>query len=661
MKKWLNKTNICIGVITLLALVARIFCCFWGRPMVLHPDEPVIINEVMDMLSRHSWESFRYDRPDQFEIKCDAILFTIVSWIKYGMPAYTASSEHGMAFFMLGRAFTALWGTALIPLSAAFCKRLCRNKEINSDVVQISAAVLVAFSSIFVQHSAYVTPDIVLTFFVFLFAYFCMRYIDDGKLSDLVVCAISTGIGITIKYPAAILCIMIAFMIIYRAIKEKKYIHIIQYGASSIILILAVMFVIVPNLFTDIGSVIEEIHQQARSGHLGADGLGLFGNMWFYVTTAAENIGWISVIPFAAGLVWLFRNPSSSNLSLLTGAVFWFCLSVMPLHWVRWGIPMYIFYFIVTAIGIGTCLKWSKYLIAVKKVPGKICLAASCVVLALLYLNSGLSAAAITKLSLKEDTRLTAAAFCEENGITKNNCFYEGYTPFAPYSAIQGTGFFFLTDEGVNVKPYNAAKNYFMMSSSFSNRYYAEPERYKNQIAIYSGLNERYKLIYEAYPDGNYIQKPWSAENIVYSLSYLINNSGLTGNEMYIYEMQPEFVSIASVQQNGQYLSITKSDKGSYASLSSEKMSWCLSDTELGGKAFGYSTSSWVLDWTSSPLFLSKSSGAETENWELVQDGNIYYIVNSKNMALTCDESGITLSEFVSGTNQQWIIETEQP
>lgn len=56
---------------------------FWGKPLLLHPDEGATVNYVVEMLERHSWEAQSYDRPDHFEIKCDAILFTIVSWVKY--------------------------------------------------------------------------------------------------------------------------------------------------------------------------------------------------------------------------------------------------------------------------------------------------------------------------------------------------------------------------------------------------------------------------------------------------------------------------------------------------------------------------------------------------------------------------------------------------
>ncbi|MBO4836906.1 MAG: hypothetical protein J5564_04355, partial [Clostridia bacterium] len=81
-----------IGVITIIGLYLRLVCCNWGNPLQLHPDEPTIVDQTIDMLRRHSWEANVYNRPDHFEIKCNAVLFTVFSKIKYNMPAYEAFS-----------------------------------------------------------------------------------------------------------------------------------------------------------------------------------------------------------------------------------------------------------------------------------------------------------------------------------------------------------------------------------------------------------------------------------------------------------------------------------------------------------------------------------------------------------------------------------------
>ena len=207
-----------LAAITFIAFALRIQCCFWGNPLELHPDEGATVHYAIDMLSRHSWEAHTYDSPDHFEIKCDAVLFTIVSWLIYHKPAYEAFPEHRMVFFILARCYTALFGAALVPLAAIFTGALTEGLGSRYQrMAQMCAAILIAFSAIFVQHSAYATPDIVLTFFVLLFAYGMMRYLENGNKKYRYLCMVTIGIGITIKYPSAILCIPLAGMVIYRA------------------------------------------------------------------------------------------------------------------------------------------------------------------------------------------------------------------------------------------------------------------------------------------------------------------------------------------------------------------------------------------------------------------------------------------------------------
>ena len=132
-----------LALITLGGLVFRLASCFWGYPMALHPDEFTIVDNAIDMLRRHSWLAFVYNRPDQFEIKCNAALFAVASRILFGVPAYEAFETHYMAFYVIARGFTSLFGTAMIPLAAFLAGRMA--KEENRKLTQLITAFLFAF------------------------------------------------------------------------------------------------------------------------------------------------------------------------------------------------------------------------------------------------------------------------------------------------------------------------------------------------------------------------------------------------------------------------------------------------------------------------------------------------------------------------------------
>ena len=96
-------------VLTIAALIMRILGCFWGLPLQLHPDEPATVDYAIEMLSRHSWMAQSFDRPDHFEIKCDAILFTLFSWLRYHQSAYTAFQSHAHILFGGENLYGVVW------------------------------------------------------------------------------------------------------------------------------------------------------------------------------------------------------------------------------------------------------------------------------------------------------------------------------------------------------------------------------------------------------------------------------------------------------------------------------------------------------------------------------------------------------------------------
>ena len=523
-----------LSIITVIGAIIRIISCYWGYPLQLHPDEPTIVNNVVDMLRRHSWEAFVYNRPDQFEIKCNAILFSIISWIKFHVPAYETFKDYTMMYYLIARGFTSMFGIALIPLSALVVGKIVEGIEINKRCTQYAVALLIAFSSIFVQHSAYATPDIPLTFFVVLFSYFFIEYLERGELKDFIICSIIIGISVTIKYPAIILSVPLAFMVIYREyLYTKKYLKILKYAVFSIFIILFVMFVIAPNLFTDLTNVIKLIKHEARPTHLGADGLGFFGNLFYYLKMVIENLGYISIIPFILGIVAIFKNKSVKKYVFLVGLIYWICVSVLSLHHLRWGIPMYAFYIFIVAIGLGYILSFQNIKFS------KVIFVCGIIINIIILLNVFLSGICITKCSRLPNTIYLSKTFFEVNKINKDDVLYEGYTIFAPndYNPIVPNLFEFVDGQITPINKY-LSKKYFIMSHSHSSRYFRESKRYSYEVSIYNAITSNYELVYQLKPDGYYSQKSFTLNNIFYSIKYIFSKYHSTGSTISIYKLK---------------------------------------------------------------------------------------------------------------------------
>lgn len=667
MKKESKEKKIVIvllGITVLAGFILRFIYCFRGYPYQLHPDETTIVDNAIDMLRRHSWEAYVYNRPDQFEIKCNAFLFTAASWIKYRMPAYEAFELNKGAFYLLARFYTTIFGTAMIPMMYLLVGRILKADKISVRKVQLLAAALVAFSPVFIEHSAYATPDVVLSFFVLLIAYISAHYLETGARKDIYLIAAVTGICISIKYPAAIMCLYIAFIVFYKCFKESKGIkdkeswkEIIFSGVSAVLIIIAVIFIIAPNLYTDFGNVVSTFITEARPNHLGQDGRGFIGNMRFYLETIANSFGIISAFMFLSGAAFLIKNRRYQHFPLIISAIYWVCLSKLSLYWVRWGLPMFISYIILTAIGAvwlyekaGFGRKWSKAfqtLVAVLTL--------------ILLTNAVVSGMKVSKWSVLTDTRVEAMAFCEENNITKENSIYEGYTPLVTDYWGEQYKSFELKDGVLKVKEKDAAKKYYVLSEVFRGRFRKEAEKYPEAMAIYDNLDTSYPLIYKIKGE-NYESSAFELKNILYGLEYLFGNKNLTGQPIYIYDLQPDYKTLQPYGQKEKYVSAQDTEAGAVLKLSDTPYSWVMYDDD-GAISFISQASNRAVETakkkksSETRLQTGDVTGRKNQKWTVQEEDGFLYILSKDNLALTCEGNAVVLRPFVMADNQKWILE----
>ena len=643
--------------VTVLGGILRCIYCFRGYPYQLHPDEHTIVNNAIDMLSRHSWEAYVYNRPDQFEIKCNAFLFHIFSWLHYHVPAYEGFELNGGIFYVIARLYTTLFGTAMIPLMYLTVGKILKKDSISKQNVQLFAAAMIAFSPLFIEHSAYATPDIVLTFFILLTAYISAEYLETGKRWTIYAIALITGICITIKYPAAIVCSYIAFIVIYKCIKDKKgFKEIFVLGMSSILIILAAIFVLAPNLYTDFGNVVSTFITEARPNHIGQDGLGFFGNMRFYFKTILESMGILSGPLFLAGCGFLIKNRKASHFPLLISGIYWVCLSVLSLFWVRWGVPMFLTYIILVSIG----LVWIWDLLQ-KQDKGRYLVTIPAVLMALLITNNLVTGIKITKWSTVKDTRIVAMDYCEENGVTAENSIYEGYTPLAP-DAGPGAQFiaFQMEEDGIKPQERYIAKKYLVISSSFKKRYLNEADHYPEIAAVYQEIDKQYPLIYSIDSE-DYKASPWEIPNILYGFQYIFAENGPTGLPIYVYDLEPDYYTIKSYEDQ-KYLSANGVEDGAKVMISEETYHWSIYEDEKGQSLISEAANC-ALDVTNGSfeedtnLQLWTVTGGEAQRWEIQEEDGYCFLITKNQLAVTRNGEHISLQPFTGAEEQKWIIE----
>ena len=662
-------------LITAAAFGCRLVYCHWGYPLRLQPDEHAIVDKAMEMLSRHSWEADQYNRPDHFEIKCNSIIFTALSWMKFHKPAYEAFPEYTTYFYLRARYFSAVFGTALVPLVGALAGLLAVSfEDRHKKIIQFFSMFFTAFPELFIENSSYATPDIVLTFFVTLFAYLGVLYLKNGSRRYLYCCMVIIGIGITIKYPAALLALPFAYMFIIREFfcrdHEKNSFWIIpKYAFISIGVIFLTVFIIAPNLITNLEAVIKTLRMEARDFHVGADGLGFWGNLKFYFQYISADIGTISLIPFFIGLIRVLWKRQREYLILTIGFVYWICMSVLSLHWVRWGIPMFIFYNLICAIGLGTAFEIADSLSLRSKVFSSFGKAFMILFSALLIVNVGLAALAKVKYSTIPDTRFITLTEMPARGITAENSAYESYTPFAPNGsgANAAIGSFHFTDSGLKIGIEHALKKYYISTDSYRNRYFADPEKYPDQVKLFNALDAEYDAVYTIIADGNFFVEGDVFKSIPKSVAYLKGKQTGIGVDMTVYDLAPDPVYILIQSPEGSYLSVDDVqldlNGAYYPTLSEEPFLWVRYDLDdSSNDAVLSSRSGWALDvrdgeFTEGTLIhLFPALGNSTQQWDILEDGESAYFLCGDQMALTRRGNQIVIEPFESLPEQQWVV-----
>ncbi len=239
---------------------------------------------------------------------------------------------------------------------------------------------------------------------------------------------------------------------------------------------LFILFIVAPFLFLDYPSVIKAIRNEARTIHLGADNLGWLGNLWYYVQTFYELIGIVGGLLCIIGGYAFIRWFSKESAFLLYGLFYWVVMSKLALHWERWALPMYIAPLFLIVMGISYMLdKKEKHTLTVRLVGG--------LLVSLFMIQQSVYSAYIPIQKKFIDTRVISNDYCELNEINRNNTIYEGYTPLEPNYP---TKIFPTLQEKI------PKKKYIILSSTIYNRYYAEPDRYQDEIETYAEIRKGY-------------------------------------------------------------------------------------------------------------------------------------------------------------------------
>lgn len=465
--------------IFLISLTVRVIGIKFSFPLLTHHDEQYIMNPLVEMSRNHTLDSGHYNRPNQ-------VLYTLLFIVLNGLGKLVFHKNFGWAyaddplfFYFYARLCIAIIG-ALIPVLAWKIGKLIKGVDFS-----VPAAALTCFYPSYVVHSHYLTSDVIITFFSYAVLMLCLLYLADNKRVWLYLACVCTALSTMEKYPSILLYGFLLVTLGISAFRSKPpaWKALLRDVMLTLLIILLGMILIAPHLLSKLPQIRELLILEARTTHLGADGLSWAGNMLFYLQTFIETAGWWVVLLVVVGILVSIVSRQPEMLLLYFGAGYWVSLSKLGLHWERWSLPMMLTPLLLA--GLGTAKVWDK----LKQKRYLNILTASA--LTLVFLIFALNGLTSSVLMTWQDTRVDALQFLNENGITEENAAFEGYTPFLPRT-VQTIFDFDLDNPGQT--------RYIILSSNMYGRFAAEPDRYLEENAFYANLREHAVKIAEFTP-----------------------------------------------------------------------------------------------------------------------------------------------------------------
>ena len=468
---------LCAGAV---GVALRILGLTWGLPLQLHPDEWVIITGALDLAQRNSFEPSLFLRPDHVEIQLSYLAYQAYAYLVVHAPVEVAYAAHPAAFLLISRAITALFGIAMVVLAYFIGRRFNRS-------IAVIAVVLFAIFPPFIQHSHFATPDVPLASVLMVVILATMFYLENPAYASLLVASGATSVAIAIKYPGVIATVLIALVVIFAGLRDRAFLRILTHGVTAIVAVLVFLFLISPVLFTNFQGVRDALQQESRTTHAGADGLGWGGNLVFYADQYLLAGGILLSVAVVLGVIAAIRLRLVLMLPVLLGSVFWVILSAVPLHWERWGVPMYVTPLILGSAGLyysyrfiagqASWAKWRKPL--------------AVTVSAVVVTNLLVSSIVVVGVLLAQDTRVTSQSQFVDRGLTSENTIFEGYTPFLPGNS-QTIFDDFETVDG-RLVAVEEARRFVVTSSCMSDRFLRDPQ-YVDERKFYAQLEAELEL-----------------------------------------------------------------------------------------------------------------------------------------------------------------------
>jgi hypothetical protein len=510
-----------LGVVVLASLGLHLWGIGGDLPYAPDVDEPLFVGAAVKMLRERSLDPGWFGNPGSTVIYPIATL--VEGWylaarhlppFAHAMPGIGREFDMDPTpFYLIGRLVSVTYGLGCLVATWLVGRRLV------GDFAAVLAAALLLATPIVVAYGQLVRTDLAGTFYALLALWMSMRAVDRGRFRDWALAAAAIGLALSTRWFFAVLIVPYGVAALFW-LRSTRIVDVpgmrLRTTATKPVLgfFLAPMAFALTSPFVLLSParVLADLRLENRSTHPGADGLSPLGNLaWYLGDVIPTTVGPVILGLALLGIVVLVRTrPRDSVLLLTFAATYLVGVSLSPLHWARYVIPLVPVVGIFAAggaVAIGDAVaRWihrgvnndlSEMQQAAKLPSGvrqrPVALTVASAMLLLVLIPSIGTVAANSQRRATPSTRVDATEWIARNLPEESRIAGEMYTAYLDRSRDEVLVVFALGQASLDWYRSHGYR-YLMTSSAMSNRF-GDAARYPEESTFYRLLSETAHLL----------------------------------------------------------------------------------------------------------------------------------------------------------------------
>ncbi len=491
-----------VSIVALLCLGAVFY--FSGLrqtlPYIYSIDEPHLVKPAVAIAAGGGLNPHWFGNPGSTVIYPLALVYYVAhslsAAVSGGQPDVQLLSTFAATpapFYLLGRVLTAGYGLLSLALLYSVGRRVF------DSTTALLAVFLATMQVVTVFHAQQIRTDTAGLFFGLLTLWTCLRLYDQPSALRRVQAGFAVGLAAASRYFMAICLLMLLateMVIIWRNWRQTGSLTLsggqVVLGLVSSVIAFAAS---TPYFFLDYEAALQSLQIEARSTHPGADGLGTLGNFLWYVTCALPNsLSWPQLGVAVLAAVLLAKQRRAMPL-FIAGFVLAFLvgISMHPLHWQRWAIPVFPLLSLLAAYPLKLAASSA---IVRPSLPGALLVA--CV--GFVVITPAIDTARYALQQTGDNTRIQARTWILQNLPAGSVIAQEEYG-----ALLMGTSMNVIWKVALapaaSLDSYRSdGVQYLVFSSYMYDRYLDDPKRYPSESAFYNEAFNSLPLLVELKP-----------------------------------------------------------------------------------------------------------------------------------------------------------------